>query len=54
MPFNSNALLARWPTGTVFVGIFQEEPQRDLLGISESIRVVGLFPLGYLAEEKRD
>ena len=33
--------------GTVFVGIFQEEPLRDLLGIPESIRVVGLLPLGY-------
>lgn len=38
--------------GSVFVGIFQEEPLRDLLGIPESIRVVGLFPLGYPAEEK--
>lgn len=38
--------------GTVFVGIFQEEPLRDLLGIPEGIRVVGLFPLGYPAEEK--
>ena len=40
--------------GTVFVGIFQEEPLRDLLGIPESIRVVGLFPLGYPAEEKKE
>jgi len=39
--------------GTVFVGIFQEEPLRDLLGIPEEIRVVGLFPLGYPAEEKK-
>jgi nitroreductase len=39
--------------GSVFVGIFQEEPLRDLLGIPESIRVVGLFPLGYPAEEKQ-
>jgi nitroreductase len=39
--------------GTVFVGIFQEEPLRDLLGIPASIRVVGLFPLGYPAEEKK-
>lgn len=37
--------------GTVFVGIFQEEPLRDLLGIPENIRVVGLFPLGYPTEE---
>ena len=40
--------------GTVFVGIFQEEPLRDLLGIPESVRVVGLFPLGYPAEEKKE
>jgi nitroreductase len=40
--------------GTVFVGIFQEEPLRDLLGIPENIRVVGLFPLGYSAEEKKE
>jgi nitroreductase len=40
--------------GTVFVGVFQEEPLRDLLGIPESIRVVGLFPLGYPAEEKKE
>ena len=40
--------------GTVFVGVFQEEPLRDLLGIPEGVRVVGLFPLGYPAEEKKD
>jgi nitroreductase len=40
--------------GTVFVGIFQEEPLRDLLAIPENIRVVGLFPLGYPAEEKKE
>ncbi len=40
--------------GTVFVGIFQEEPLRDLLGIPENVRVVGLFPLGYPAEEKKE
>ena len=40
--------------GTVFVGIFQEEPLRDLLEIPESVRVVGLFPLGYPAEEKKE
>ena len=40
--------------GTVFVGIFQEEPLRDLLGIPAGIRVVGLFPLGHPAEEKKE
>lgn len=33
--------------GTVFVGIFQEEPLRELLGIPGSVRVVGLFPVGH-------
>jgi nitroreductase len=40
--------------GTVFVGVFQEEPLRDLLGIPANIRVVGLFPVGYPAEEKKE
>ena len=40
--------------GTVFVGIFQEEPLRDLLDIPAGVRVVGLFPLGYPAEEKKE
>ena len=40
--------------GTVFVGVFEEEPLRDLLGIPENVRVVGLFPLGYPAEEKKE
>jgi len=40
--------------GTVFVGIFQEDPLRDLLGIPENIRVVGLIPIGYPAEEKQE
>jgi nitroreductase len=33
--------------GTVFVGVFDEEKVRDLLGIPATIRIVGLFPLGY-------
>jgi nitroreductase len=33
--------------GTVFVGVFDEEKVRDLLGIPSTIRIVGLFPLGY-------
>lgn len=40
--------------GTVFVGIFQEEPLRDLLGIPESVRIVGLLPMGYPTEEKKE
>lgn len=39
---------------TVFVGIFQEEQVRDLLGIPEGIRVVGLFPLGHPADHKAE
>lgn len=38
--------------GTVFVGVFDEEKVRALLGIPADIRVVGLFPLGYPLEEK--
>jgi nitroreductase len=40
--------------GTVFVGIFREEPLRDLLGIPAGIRVVGLFLIGHPAEEKKE
>jgi nitroreductase len=36
--------------GTVFVGIFDEEKLRELLGIPANIRIVGLFPLGYPEE----
>jgi nitroreductase len=40
--------------GTVFVGVFEEEKLKSLLNIPASIRIVGLFPLGYPAEEKKD
>jgi len=40
--------------GTVFVGVFDEEKIRELLGIPSSIRVVGIFPLGYPREEKKE
>jgi nitroreductase len=40
--------------GTVFVGVFEEEGLKVLLGIPAGIRIVGLFPLGYPAEEKGD
>jgi nitroreductase len=40
--------------GTVFVGVFDEEKVRELLGIPASIRIVGLFPLGYAREEKKE
>ena len=32
---------------TVFVGIYDEQKIKDMLGIPESVRVVGIFPLGY-------
>jgi nitroreductase len=37
--------------GTVFVGVFDEEGLRQLLGIPLDIRIVGLFPVGYPREE---
>lgn len=33
--------------GTVFVGVFDEDKVKGLLGIPEDIRVVGMTPLGY-------
>ncbi|MCL5024138.1 MAG: nitroreductase family protein [Nitrospirae bacterium] len=38
--------------GSVFVGVFDEEKIRTLLGVSPTARVVGLFPVGYPLEEK--
>lgn len=40
--------------GTVFVGVFDEQKLRGLLGVPPEIRIVGLFPLGYPLEEKKD
>ncbi len=40
--------------GTVFVGVFDEEKLKGLLYIPASIRIVGLFPLGYPVEEKKE
>src|SRR5512139_142054 len=40
--------------GTVFVGVFEEKKIRGLLEIPPLIRIVGLFPLGYPLEEKKD
>jgi len=36
--------------GSVFVGVFVEEPIVELLNIPPGVRVVGLFPLGYPLE----
>jgi nitroreductase len=38
--------------GTVFVGVFQEDAIKELLGMPPEVRVVGIFPLGYPLEEK--
>ncbi len=40
--------------GTVFVGIYDEDKIKNLLQIPSAIRIVGLFPLGYPVEEKKD
>jgi len=40
--------------GSVFVGVFDEEKLRPLLGIPENIRIVGIFPLGYPRDEKKE
>ncbi|MDA8101306.1 MAG: nitroreductase family protein [Nitrospiraceae bacterium] len=37
--------------GTVFVGVYDEDKLKHLLGIPANVRVVGLFPLGYPTEE---
>lgn len=39
--------------GSVFVGVFDEEQLKNLLGIPADIRIVGLFPLGYPAGESK-
>jgi nitroreductase len=37
--------------GSVFVGIYEEQKVKELLGVPASVRVVGLFPMGYPTEE---
>ncbi len=50
-----NLMLAAHDLGlaSVFVGVFDEEKLKTLLGIPAEIRVVGLFPLGYAAVEAK-
>jgi len=38
----------------VFVGVYEEDKLKNLLNIPAEIRVVGLFPLGYPTEDKKD
>ncbi len=40
--------------GTVFVGVFDEEKLKRLLNIPADIRIIGLLPLGYQIDEKKD
>lgn len=40
--------------GTVFVGIFDEDAIRKLLEIPSNIRIVGIFPVGYLLDDKKE
>ena len=40
--------------GSVFVGVYDEEKLKTLLQIPDAIRIVGLFPLGYSKEEKKE
>jgi nitroreductase len=40
--------------GTVFVGVFDEGKLRTLLKIPSTIRIVGLIPLGYPRDEKKE
>lgn len=37
--------------GTVFVGVYDEDRVKGLLGIPKEVRVVGLFPVGYPLKE---
>jgi nitroreductase len=39
--------------GSVFVGVFDEEPLGELLDIPPEFRIVGLFPLGYPENEQK-
>ena len=39
--------------GSVFVGVFDEDKLRALLNIPQTVRIVGLFPLGYPQGELR-
>lgn len=51
-----NLLLAAHSVGlgSVFVGIFDDAQLHELLGIPSSIRIVGIFPIGYPRDEKKE
>ena len=53
---SQNLMLAAWGMGlgTVFVGVYDEEKIKALLGIPSPVRIVGLFPIGYPGEVKKD
>ncbi|HTF99104.1 MAG TPA: nitroreductase family protein [Nitrospirota bacterium] len=39
--------------GSVFVGVYDENKIKSLLKIPDAIRIIGLFPIGYPAEDKK-
>jgi nitroreductase len=49
-----NLVLAAWAEGlgTCWIGAFNEQEVKKVLGIPEDVRVVAMTPLGYPAEEK--
>ncbi len=40
--------------GTCWIGAFEEREVKKILGVPENVRVVGLTPLGYPAQEPKD
>jgi nitroreductase len=49
-----NLILEAWEEnlGTCWIGAFDEEKVKKILGIPENIRVVAMTPVGYPAEQK--
>jgi nitroreductase len=40
--------------GTVFVGVYDEVKVKGILNIPATVRIVGMFPIGYPAGEQKD
>jgi nitroreductase len=40
--------------GTVFVGVYDEVKVKGILNIPATVRIVGMFPIGYPASEQKD
>lgn len=49
-----NLILTAWEEGlgTCWIGAFDEQEVKKILGIPSEVRVVAMTPLGYPAEEK--